>query len=268
MMNIEILCVGSELLSGITLNSNAHWLSGQIACVGGIVKRVTVVLDDLNDISSAVKESLVRKPDILITTGGLGTTYDDLTLAAVAIALGKKVVLDQHAIQMIKKSYARHTFHRELTSAHLKMATIPEGSTPIQNPVGSAPAIMEQSGETKIFCLPGVPSEMKAIFEEQIMPLVKEGVGKFLVQEINYSVRGVTEAMIAPVLARIVESHPRQAIYLKTHPKGYFRKKIPQIRVQIMARGSNESEVKKRLNSVAKEIKKEVSRLDGKILGQ
>jgi molybdopterin-biosynthesis enzyme MoeA-like protein len=109
---------------------------------------------------------------------------------------------------------------------------------------------------------------MKAIFEEQIMPLVKEGVGKFLVQEINYSVRGVTEAMIAPVLARIVESHPRQAIYLKTHPKGYFRKKIPQIRVQIMARGSNESEVKKRLNSVAKEIKKEVSRLDGKILGQ
>jgi len=264
-MIFEILCVGNELLSGITLNSNAYWLTGQIASAGGTVKRITVVRDDLVEISSTVKESIARNPDIFIITGGLGTTYDDLTLEGVAIALDKKVLLDQQAVEMLKKSYARRAIHGEMTKTRLKMATIPKGSIPIQNPVGSAPAIFQQSGRTKIFCLPGVPSEMKMIFELHIMPLVKERVGIFVKQEINYNVRGVSEAMIAPALAKVVKSHPRQAIYLKTHPRGYLRKKIPQIKVQIISYGSDEKKVKKRLDSVAKTIEKEVSKLGGKM---
>src|SRR5437870_896921 len=126
-MIIEILCVGNELLSGITLNSNAHWLAGQVASAGGIVKRVTVVLDDLGEISDGVKEILARKPDILVTTGGLGTTYDDLTLEGVAMALDKKIVLDERAVQMLRKSYAVRKLDYELTEARLKMAKIPEG---------------------------------------------------------------------------------------------------------------------------------------------
>ncbi len=264
-MMIELLCVGSELLSGITLNTNAHWLACQIAGAGGNLSRVTVVRDDLHEISSAVKESLARKPGILITTGGLGSTYDDMTLEGVAKALGKKVALDKQAVEMLKESYERRSLKYELTEARLKMATIPEGSTPIQNPVGSAPAIMEKSGRTKIFCLPGVPKEMQAIFEQNIMPLIKKDVGAFVVQEVNYEVRGITEAMIAPELVKIVESHSRQAVYLKTHPRGYLRKKIPRIRIQLISRGSDEREVKKRLDSIAKTIEKEVARLGGKI---
>jgi molybdopterin-biosynthesis enzyme MoeA-like protein len=103
------------------------------------------------------------------------------------------------------------------------------------------------------------------IFELHIMPLVKERVGIFVKQEINYNVRGVSEAMIAPALAKVVKSHPRQAIYLKTHPRGYLRKKIPQIKVQIISYGSDEKKVKKRLDSVAKTIEKEVSKLGGKM---
>ena len=79
---------------------------------------------------------------------------------------------------MLKKTYARHKLHQEMTESRLKMATIPERSTPIQNPVGSAPAIMEQAGGITIFCLPGVPSEMKAIFGEQILPMIKKHVGE------------------------------------------------------------------------------------------
>jgi nicotinamide-nucleotide amidase len=264
-MIVEILCVGNELLSGITLNTNAHWLAGQIADAGGTVNRVTVVRDDLAEISAAVKESLARKPDILVMTGGLGATYDDLTLEGIALALGKKIVLDDRAVEMIRKSYAHRKLDYELTKERLKMAKIPEGSTPIQNLVGSAPAIMEQAGRTKIFCLQGVPSEMKAIFEERVLPLVKEGVGRFVAQEINYDVRGVTEAMIAPVLLKIVGSHPKDAIYLKTHPRGYYRKKTPQIRVQLISRGNDAKEVKKRLDSIAKTIEKEVAALGGRI---
>ena len=264
-MIIEILCVGNELLSGITLNSNAHWLAAQIASVGGKVKRVTVVGDDLYEISAAVNESLARKPAILITTGGLGATYDDLTLEGVAIALGKKVVLDVRAVNMLKKSYAVRGLDYELTEARLKMARIPEGSTPMQNLLGSAPGVLVQAGDTRIFCLQGVPPEMKAIFERRIMPLIKEGVGRFVAQEINYSVRGVTEAMMAPALARIVGSHPRDAIYLKTHPRGYYRKKTPQIRIQLISRGSDRKEVKKRLGAIAKIIEAEVAALGGRI---
>jgi molybdenum cofactor synthesis domain-containing protein len=264
-MIIEILCVGNELLSGITLNTNAHWLAGQIANVGGTIKRVTVVRDDLAEISAAINESLARKPDILITTGGLGATYDDLTLEGLALALGKKVVLDGRAVQMIRKSYATRKLNYELTEARLKMAKIPDGSIPIQNLVGSAPAVMEQAGKTKIFCLQGVPSEMKTIFEEHLLPLVKEGVGRFVAREINYDVKGVTEAMIAPALVKIVGSHPRDAIYLKTHPKGYYGKKTPQIRIQLISRGNDEKEVKKRLEAIAKTIEKEVASLGGSI---
>ena len=106
-MIVEILCVGNELLSGITLNTNAHWIAAQVAKAGGTVERVTVVGDDLGAISTAVKESLARKPDILVTTGGLGATYDDMTLEGVARALGRKVSLDKEAVEMLKRSYRR-----------------------------------------------------------------------------------------------------------------------------------------------------------------
>jgi molybdenum cofactor synthesis domain-containing protein len=264
-MIVEILCIGNELLSGMTLNTNAHWLCSEIANVGGIVRRVTVVRDEIGEISSAIRESLTRNLDILITTGGLGATYDDMTLEGVAIVLGKKVVLDNRAVKMLKKSYAMRKLHYELTESRLKMATIPEGSTPIQNPVGSAPAIMEQAGGTAIFCLPGVPSEMKAIFEEHILPLIKKRVGKFVAEEINYNIRSLSEAMIAPLLIEIVKSHPKNTIYLKTHPRGYYKKKTPRIRIQLISRGDDEKEVKKRLDAIAKVIEKEIVKLGGSI---
>lgn len=264
-MMIEILCVGNELLSGITLNSNAHWLAGQVAAVGGILKRVTVVGDDLGEISTAVKESLARKPDILVTTGGLGATYDDLTLEGVALALGKKILLDKRAVEMLRKSYAVRKLNYELTEARLKMAKIPEGSTPIQNLLGSAPAVFIQASNTKLFCLQGVPSEKKAIFEAHILPLIKEDIGSFVSLEINYNVRGITEAMLAPLLLRIVGSYTKDLIYLKTHPQGYYRKKMAQIRILLRSRGSDRKEVKGRLDSIARIIEKEVAALGGKI---
>ena len=264
-MIVEILCIGNELLSGITLNTNAYWLCSKITNVGGIVKRVTVVRDDLGEISSAVRESLARKPNILITTGGLGATYDDMTFEGIAAALGKKVVLDSRAIRMLKKSYARHKLHYELTESRLKMATIPEGCTPIQNPVGSAPAIMKQVGDISIFCLPGVPSEMKAIFEEYILPRIKKNVGKFVAEELHYNTRGLTEAMIAPVLIEIVKSHPKNMIYLKTHPRGYYRKKTPQLKIQMISRGDNKTEVKNRLAEISKVMEKEILKRGGMI---
>ena len=261
MFTVEILCVGNELLSGITLNTNAHWLSGQIARAGGTVSRVTVVRDDLGAISASVRESLARKPGVLVITGGLGATYDDMTLEGVAKALGRKTILDERAVQMLKDSYSRRGLHYRINKVRLKMATIPEGSTPIANPVGSAPSVMINN----VFCLPGVPGEMKAIFTSHILPLVKKVVGKFVAKEVNYAVRGVSEAMIAPALSKIVKANPGDGIYLKTHPKGYYKKTTPQIRVQLICKGGDAEKVKKRLDKISAQLLKEIKRLGGKV---
>ncbi|MER3407715.1 MAG: competence damage-inducible protein A [Nitrososphaera sp.] len=264
-MIIEILCVGNELLSGITLNTNSHWLCGQVAAAGGTVNRVTVVRDELAAISSAVREILARRPDILVTTGGLGATYDDMTLEGVAAALGRRVAVDRQAVQMLRESYRRRGLHYRLTKARLKMATIPEGSVPIANPVGSAPSVSIDVEKTKIFCVPGVPSEMKAIFKKQILPLIKEGVGAFVAKEVNYMVTGVSEAMIAPALLKIVGANPGHAMYIKTHPRGYLKKTTPRIRVQIICKGADRKEVQERLQKVSEQILKEAARLGGRI---
>lgn len=262
-MIVEILCVGNELLSGITLNSNAHWLSGEIAHAGGVVRRVTVVRDDLAEISLAVKEVLARGPDMLIITGGLGATYDDMTLEGVALALGKKVGIDQRAVDMLRRSYARRHLDRELNDVRLKMATIPEGSTPLENMVGSAPAVAVDSGSTKIYCLQGVPAEMQSIFNDHILSVIKSRVGNFVSREINYEVSGVTEAMIAPALLKIVESNPRESVYLKTHPQGYGENNVPRIRVQLITRGSDAEEVEKIHDAISVELRHEISKLGG-----
>jgi molybdenum cofactor synthesis domain-containing protein len=261
-MIVEILCVGNELLSGITLNRNAHWISGRIAKAGGTVSRVTVVRDELGAISSAVRESLARKPNILITTGGLGATYDDMTLAGVAGALGKRVVLDRRAVAMLKSSYKRRGLHYRINKTRLKMATIPQGATPIENRVGSAPSVMIDT-RTRIFCLPGVPVEMKVVFNSHVLPLVREGAGKFVAKEVSYMVSGVSEGMIAPALGRIVNAHPKDALYLKTHPRGY-RQTTPRIRVQLICKGADAGEVKKRFDRISKQLLKEIKRLGGR----
>jgi molybdopterin-biosynthesis enzyme MoeA-like protein len=160
------------------------------------------------------------------------------------------------------------------------MARIPEGSTPIQNPVGSAPAVsIEVAAKSKsklgkktasapstaVFCLPGVPSEMQAIFLENIAPRIKKKVGSFFFNEVIYEVAGITESMIAPALLDIVRSNPKKAIYIKTHPAG-FRGPIPRIRVQIVSKGKYKEKVQRRLDLVSKNILNEIKSLGGKII--
>src|SRR5215212_5899353 len=109
MFTTEILCIGNELLSGITVNTNAHWISQKITEVGGLVKRITVISDDVKEISLAVKESIARKPNWLVISGGLGPTYDDKTLQGVGLGLGVELVLDNTAVEMLKNSYTRNS---------------------------------------------------------------------------------------------------------------------------------------------------------------
>ena len=261
---IELICVGDELLSGITMNTNAHWLALEIAKLGGSLGRITVVGDKVSEIASIIQEAIARKPSMILVTGGLGATYDDLTLEGLASAVGKKLALDERAVLMLKKSYSRRRLQYQLTKPRLKMAMIPEGSVPIQNLEGSAPGVRMSVGQTEIFCMQGVPREMQAIFRKNIVPIIKKTVGPFSAIEQNYEVEGVSEAMLAPALVRIVDSFQRDELYLKTHPRGYNGTN-PKLRIQIVCRGARAARVKKLLRTISALILREVSMLSGTV---
>jgi molybdenum cofactor synthesis domain-containing protein len=263
---IEILCIGNELLSGITLNTNAHWLSKKITRIGGFVRKVTVIRDDLNEINFALTDSLKRNPSWIIVCGGLGPTYDDKTLLGIGKALKKNLVLNNKARDMIKKSYNDRRQKVKLNEARLKMAKIPVGSIPIQNPVGNAPAVLLFIKKTRIICLPGVPKEMKAIFLRSILPQIKGEIGNFTIAEINYFVQGISEAMISSRLTKIVASAPSDELYLKTHPQGYVNNNIPTIRIQIVSKGTKKEQVVRLLEKVSSQITTTIRKNNGKIL--
>ncbi len=289
-LTFEILCIGNEILSGTIVNTNAHWLSKMITQAGGSVKRVTVAKDDVNEISSVIKESLAREPSWIIICGGLGPTYDDKTLEGLAVALHVDLILDNAAIEMMKESYSRYSSKHKLDETRLKMARIPKGSIPIQNPVGSAPSILiatykkdnriiissfsSSSGtvaiaDTMIVCLPGVPEEMKAIFLESILPKMKKMIGDFHFIETTHEITGVSEAMLAPTISMIVQSNSADLVYLKTHPLTFTNdSNKPKLRIQIVSKGRDRHEVQSRYNNIFNTIIDEIHRLNGKVFAR
>ncbi|MFN3622240.1 MAG: molybdopterin-binding protein, partial [Nitrososphaerales archaeon] len=224
MPRIEILCVGNELLIGKTVNTNASWLSEEIHKLGGVVARHTVVEDDVECISEAIKEALKRRTNLLIISGGLGPTYDDKTLEGVAKALGRRLKVNQEALMQIEAKYRKMVEQgvlekSELTPPRVKMATLPTKSTPLRNPIGTAPAVMLEYKGSKILCLPGVPSELEAIFVESVAPIIKKLVGNLFVAEGWLEVRGLPESSLAPFLDKVVAKHG--STYVKSHPRGF-----------------------------------------------
>ena len=266
---IEILCTGNELLSGTIVDTNAQWISSKITDAGGFVRRITVVGDEVNEISSAVKESIERKPNWLIVSGGLGPTYDDKTLEGISTALDLKLVLDNNAVAMLRKSYTLHGLatNYELNHTRLKMARIPVGSTPIQNPVGSAPSVLIEIANktTKIVCLPGIPKELKAIFSENILPQIKKIISDFYIAHSYYETIGISEAMLAPTLSSIVDMYPSDSIYVKTHPQGYTSDNKPRLRIQIISKGKDRSKVQMRYSNILNTLIEKIEILGGKI---
>jgi molybdenum cofactor synthesis domain-containing protein len=154
-MDVAVVSVGDELLAGDTVNTNATWLGEQLTERGVSVERVTVVPDRVADIARVVNEHAAEH-DAVIVTGGVGPTHDDLTMDAVAAAVGREVETDESVLEWLAEEgdYAR----ADLTDG---TADLPAGARPIHNTVGVAPGCVVEN----IYVFPGVPQEMKAMFE-------------------------------------------------------------------------------------------------------
>lgn len=175
-MRAEILCVGSELLLGQIIDTNAAYIGTQLARAGIDLYRKQTAGDNLERITDCVRGSLSRA-DVLVITGGLGPTTDDLTREAIAGATGGELVFQEDLAQGLRDFFAKRGVEpREST---FRQAYLPSGATAIPNPVGTAPGVRWEKDGKFIFAIPGVPREMKAMLDETIIPtLLEKAEGK------------------------------------------------------------------------------------------
>jgi nicotinamide-nucleotide amidase len=263
---MEIICIGNELLIGKTLNTNARWLAKQATMLGTTVKRVTVVSDDVDEIADAVLEALKRKAKFIMTTGGLGPTFDDKTLQGIAKALKKELKVSKEALKMVTEKY--ETYFREgrmekaeLTPARVKMATLPEEAESLHNPIGTAPGVMVKLEGTFLIALPGVPSEMEAIFEESIARLLRKEADELTFFEASLYVDGIMESALAPMIDQVM--HDNTYVYIKSHPKCEERK--PHIEIHFSTTAKDSETARDRLGKAIIQLSELIQKNNGKI---
>mgnify|MGYP001129139380 CR=1 FL=1 len=264
--SVEIICIGTELLIGKTLNTNAHWLAKRITTLGLNVRRITNTADDIDEISSTLKEALQRKPRFIITTGGLGPTFDDKTLEGIAKGLKRKIKINDNALKMVEKTYSRYVEEKliekvELTPPRVKMAKLPEGANPLPNPIGTAPAVLIEHEGTTIIALPGVPAEMEAIFEESVVQILKKTAGDATFFETSIYVLGVMESVIAPLIDQVMHNNPY--VYIKSHP-GREGEKKPRLELHLTTTAKDLKLAKNRVGKALIEITELVQQKGGK----
>jgi nicotinamide-nucleotide amidase len=271
-VKVEIICVGNELLIGKTLNTNSHWLAKRATALGANVQRITVVSDDVSEIAIALREALRRKPRFIITTGGLGPTFDDKTLEGIAKGLNQRLEVNNRALKLVRGKYEAllkegRIEKIELTPSRTKMATFPKGSKPLHNPVGTAPGMLADVEQTCVIALPGVPPEMEAIFDESVAPMLKKEAGKSAFFETSIYIEGIMESSLAPLIDRVMHANPlvyiKSHVYVKSRPQVEGKKS--HIELHFSTVGEDPKTEKDRLGKAVEQLSELVKENGGKV---
>ncbi len=240
--SVGILAIGNEVLDGLVLDTNSNWMELQLIALGLQMKRLVSVRDEIEEIGKAL-DFLMDSCDVIITSGGLGPTHDDMTLRAIALHLNRSVSEDPNALAIVQRQY-KTLYERgivqspDMTEARKKMAIIPEGSVPLDNRVGGAPGIRLNEGQKTIFSLPGVPSELKFIFEDSVIPWLSKRVKrKFHEQIVEFGMHD--ESVFAPAIDIVMKKYP--GVYIKSMPKTYGTSK--SLRVWVSAAGNDKKDL-------------------------
>lgn len=212
-MKCEIIAVGTELLLGNIVNSNARYLSERLAELGLDVYYHITVGDNLNRLKEVIEQALTRS-DVIITTGGLGPTDDDLTKEGVAAALGVKLVAHEESLKKIEEMFK--ATGRPMPECNRRQGYIPEGAKVLENNNGTAPGIMAEKDGRVVVMLPGPPKEMMPMFDEQIFPYLKVK-SKHIIKSKTLRIVGVGESKVQELLQNIFDEqiNPTVAPYAK-----------------------------------------------------
>lgn len=260
MVTVEILAIGNELLIGDVLDTNTHWMIKQITGLGGQVNRCVILRDHLETIATEIQSALQRKTGIIFTIGGMGPTTDDMTIEAVAQAINQPLTPNQEAIAFVRKKYQEfanqgYVDNPNMTPTREKMGFLPLGSIPVYNPVGAAPSVISKVKESTLINLPGVPRELKGIFQESLLPILDEKFGKNFFLEQVVIVDSKDESTLAPVLNVVAQKNPQ--VYIKSRVKKFAID--AKIKVTISSCGSLKEEVFQVINKAIEDLREELS---------
>jgi nicotinamide-nucleotide amidase len=209
---IEILAIGTELVIGRIQDTNSFWMAQRIAELGGQVRRITQLPDDLPEIVRTIGESLSRGTRILITCGGLGPTPDDLTVDAVAQAAGRGTFVHEETLTDYVRRRNLEGRH-QLTPGLMKMATVPEGAEVLPNPAGWAPCSLVPAGEATVIILPGPPKEMEAVFSLYVADYISSRTA--MKSAALRVIVNMFESEVSPLLQEVMAHVPQT--YLKAY---------------------------------------------------
>ncbi len=212
-MKAEILAVGTELLMGQIVNTNAQYISSKLPEAGVGVYYHSVVGDNPDRLEDSLKLALERC-DIVITTGGLGPTQDDLTKETISRVCGKKLVIHEESLNKIKNYFSR--LGRQMTPNNEKQAYMPEGCIVLKNNNGTAPGCIIEMGEKAVIMLPGPPVEMKPMFLDYVMPYFKNK-GAYSLESVILRVFGIGESAMETKIMDLIDgqTNPTIATYAK-----------------------------------------------------
>ncbi|MEG1432815.1 competence/damage-inducible protein A [Eubacterium sp.] len=230
-MNCEIICVGTELLTGDTLNTHATYLSKELSLLSFSVHYQTTIGDNPARLKEVLGEAVGRS-EMIVVTGGLGPTQDDLTKETVADFFGLPMTRDEEEVAKLTAFFEKRQM--VMTENNLRQADIPVGAKKLPNPRGSAPGIMVDKNGVRVFLLPGPPHEMKGMFEDEVLPILEKMMDHQVISR-YYNLGGIGESMVEDTLMDIIDrqDNPTIATYAK----------VGEVLVRITASGKDEIEM-------------------------
>ena len=242
-MTVELISVGTELLLGNIVNTNAAYLAEKCADLGLSCFYQSVVGDNEERLGAVLKAALERS-DIVILSGGLGPTDDDLTKEVSAKVMGRQLVMHEPSKKRIEEYFTSRNM--ELTENNWKQAMMPEGAIAVNNENGTAPGVIIEDGEKKVILLPGPPNEMIPMFEKSIMPYL-EGSDPEVIYSQTVKICGVGESKAETLIKDMIDSqsNPTIATYAKNC----------EVHLRVTAKAAGEKEAKKLVKPVVKELK-------------
>jgi nicotinamide-nucleotide amidase len=245
MPNAEIVAIGSELLLGQIVDTNSAWMAQRLTSLGVDLFFKSVVGDNPGRMKEVIGKALERA-DVVITSGGLGPTQDDLTREVVAQVTGRELVFDQNLLEQVETHFRRRG--RTMTPNNRRQAYMPEGAIPIKNPNGTAPCFIVEDSRGIIFSLPGVPVELKWLFENEVEPYLRR---KFnLAEVIHYRVLkivGVGESAVDDKVGHLIANSSNPTVGVLALPG--------QVDVRIAAKAANKNEAMKLIAPVEAEVR-------------
>nr|WP_315421448.1 competence/damage-inducible protein A [uncultured Pedobacter sp.] len=249
-MLAEIITIGDEILIGQIVDTNSAWMAKQLNLIGVSVKQITSVSDDEQHIIEAL-ELAEKRVDLVLITGGLGPTKDDITKKTLAKYFNMGFRNDPGALEMVRQIFEK--YKRPLLDINIQQADVPDGCEVIVNKNGTAPCMWFEQNNTIFVSMPGVPYEMMYLMDDEILPRITSRFKLPFIVHKTILTANIGESFLAKEIEEIEDSLP-------AHIKLAYLPKLGQVRLRLSAKGDNEAELHKEIELYARQIISKVNK--------